>query len=117
MQITGLPDFPDAFSQGCGVQAVSHHGGAAVVSERMGWQKAFRGPNHWADLRVCREAVDEFCESNGLPVGVLPSVYSMQQAGRHDLPRAIRHWGGAPKFAAALGYEVLASSSMWLANP
>lgn len=48
----------------------------------------------------------------------LPTVYSMQQAGRHDLSRAVRVWGGASKLAQALGYKVelnvqLSQKSVW----
>ena len=87
-------------------QAISHHGGGSEVSKRMGWKQAYHPPNYWADLDNCREELDAFCREMGAPQGTLPSIYSMQQAGRYDLQRAVRHWGGLAKMAEALGYQV-----------
>ena len=66
----------------------------------------YRAPNYWADIDNCKAELDTFCEEIGAPKGVVPSVYSMQQAKRYDLSRAVRHWGGLAKLADAVGYEV-----------
>lgn len=87
-------------------QAISRHGGGPEVSKRLGWKQAYHPPNYWADLDNCRIELDSFCQEVGAPEGTLPSVYSMQQAGRYDLQRAVRHWGGLAKFADVLGYQV-----------
>lgn len=89
------------------LQAISHHGGGSEVSKRLGWKQAYHPPNYWADLDNCRAELDTFCREVGVPQGTLPSVYSMQQAGRYDLQRAVRHWGGLSKMADALGYQVI----------
>ena len=84
-----------------------HHGGVAEVSKRLGWSRDFRPPNYWADLDNCRAEFDGFCREEGLPLGSLPSIYSMQQAKRYDLQGAVRSWGGIYKLAEALGYSVV----------
>lgn len=93
-------------AQTCCLQAISHHGGNPEVSKRMGWKQTYRPPNYWADLGNCKAELDSFCREVGAPQGVVPSVYSMQQAGRYDLQRAVRHWGGLTKLADALNYKV-----------
>ena len=87
------------------LQAVSHHGGGVEVSRRMGWKQVYRPKNFWADLGNCKAELDKFCREIGTPQGVIPSMYVMQQAGRYDLQRALRHWGGASNLADALGYR------------
>ena len=64
------------------------------------WTTSPRGAD---GVENCRAAIDEFCTQMAVPRGVVPSVYSMQQAKRYDLHRAVRTWGGLSNLAQALG--------------
>lgn len=74
----------------------------------MGWKMEYKQPGYWSNVENCRVAIDNFCAEMAVPMGVVPSVYSMQQAKRYDLHRAVRQWGGLGNLADALGYKVLA---------
>jgi hypothetical protein len=87
-------------------QAVSVHGGGPKVARRMGWKMDYKQPGYWSDVENCRQAIDSFCLEKAVPQGVIPSLYSMQQAKRYDLHRAVRQWGGLGNLAQALGFEV-----------
>eukprot|EP00210_Caulerpa_lentillifera_P001412 g1356.t1 len=78
-------------------KAIAAHGGAAVVTERMGWKSKYKQRKrrgYWDDFRNVEQEIMDFKMEYGLLEDQIPSKNSFNQAGRVDLRRAVEKWGG-----------------------
>lgn len=91
---------------GGGLQAIHSHGGPLAVSKRLGWETDYRPRAQQLTLDGVREAFDGFAAAQGLPVGSLAGEAALLHAGRRDLIKEAKNWGGLEALAELFEYEV-----------
>lgn len=60
---------------------------------------------YWDKLANVQREIEEFCEQQGLPPGIMPLKMDFVRANRYDLSHAIERWGGLYDLAELLDYQ------------
>jgi hypothetical protein len=58
-----------------------------------------------------QKEIDDFCQQQGLPPGIMPLKMDFVRANRYDLSHAVERWGGLYELAETLGYQVVLTST------